>query len=229
MLGGSPKDVPKESKLAALAASRKRKTQELPNKSSNTESSPLITLASGSLGSGPNVEARELSSLNTRLSGRRQESSIIAEPSSRLSEETVITPVEEVSETIPLISSTVPSAFASVLLGLGEQTPKPKPFATSYNLYDYICQNMDANPDPFSEPSPDDIVAKAQSESKGMKAKAQPKPNDQRSNKIDRVTEDLSKATISESKPLKSKNLDVVEEFRKSNSKTTSNFVVIGD
>lgn len=232
-MGGSPKDAPKDapkkSKLAALAAARKQKPQELAGKSSNITSNSLGQLASESLENSLNIESKEPLGLSTRRASRQQEQSNVTETQSRSPERRIIPPLEEPTEIVSPLSLKEPSAFGSVLAGHRKHATKIRLMPISYNPYDYIAHGMDANFDPFSEPSPDDIVAKAQSASKGMKSKPQPKTNDPKSNKIDKVAEDLSKAAISESKPPKSKNLDVVEEFKKSKSKTASNFVVIGD
>ncbi|KAL3475608.1 P-loop containing nucleoside triphosphate hydrolase protein [Aspergillus californicus] len=77
-------------------------------------------------------------------------------------------------------------------------------------------------------PSPDDVVMNAQSSAKGLKSK-QPasKPQGDKKDQAG-LAGDMDNLTVAEKVNIKSKNLDVLSEYKKSKRKNAMNFVVIG-
>lgn len=55
-----------------------------------------------------------------------------------------------------------------------------------------------------------------------------PKPNQAKKAPAHKLADNMEKLTVEEAPKVKSKNLDVVKEFEKSNMKRMANFVVIG-
>ncbi|KAL8833840.1 MAG: hypothetical protein Q9170_004062 [Blastenia crenularia] len=120
-----------------------------------------------------------------------------------------------------------PSTFAKVMFG-SPQPPEPSLAESFQNLTLSLPQvfGTDTKLDPFIGPSPDDVVTKAQNSSKGAKApkKSSQPPRDDKSSSD--LSQSVAEVTIRE-KP-KSRNLDVLAEFHKSEAKHAVNFVVIG-
>lgn len=77
-----------------------------------------------------------------------------------------------------------------------------------------------------SGPSPDDIVMNAQA--KGNKSKKGPLKQPNGGKTPSNLADSVSSLTVEEAPKVKSKNLNVLEEFEKSNMKRMANFVVIG-
>lgn len=61
---------------------------------------------------------------------------------------------------------------------------------------------------------------------KGSKSKAKPSAVD---TSVKKLTEGVAKTSISTSPKMKSKNLDIMAEYRNSMKKNAANFVVIGE
>ncbi|KAL3452423.1 P-loop containing nucleoside triphosphate hydrolase protein [Aspergillus insuetus] len=77
-------------------------------------------------------------------------------------------------------------------------------------------------------PSPDDVVLNAQSSAKGFKSK-QPASKTQGDKKDQAsLASDMGNLSVIEKVNVKSKNLDVISEYKKSKRKNAMNFVVIG-
>ncbi|KAG5928356.1 hypothetical protein E4U42_000802 [Claviceps africana] len=131
-----------------------------------------------------------------------------------------------------VINST-PSTFAKVLLGSAPDNRKanrPEFYAMPYAWSSSFASNA------FSEPSPDDIVLAAQAKV-GKKATPALKASAQTGKKISKGTatpqdtglvNSVSNLKVSDVPPPKSKGLDVVKEYEKSNSKKSISFVVVG-
>ncbi|KAF2193014.1 hypothetical protein K469DRAFT_693090 [Zopfia rhizophila CBS 207.26] len=233
LLGGSSKP----SKLAALAAARKKKQEEAKNATS-TSTDPGDMKA----------EADKAVALLDRLSVKSKESaspsSALVQPQpveqksaqskypSRKRSQTPTTAFQE-SETPtpePETSAPVeiphlragPSMFASTLCGITPLPVKRQHLdSTSFPL-PYTSTRGFTDTNPFTGPSPDDIVLSARV--KGNKSKPGPnkKPNG------NKLAESVEKLSVEEVPKVKSKNLNVVEEFEKSGMKRMANFVVIG-
>ena len=229
LLGGSSREPPKKSKLAALVAARKQKTQEAPSQSENSALTLLDTLTNSDDCGGATTNDKDKILRGRRYPLQRNEERTKSTYESQVQDNVSSSkPTEEVQELEPNAPVSSPSGFASTMLGLSSTLQHTPPNISSYNLFYTTGSDMGANSDPFSGASPDDIIAKAQGAAKGMKSKTQAKTNGQASKEVNTVSEDLSKTAITDSKPPRSKNLDVLQEYRKSAAKRSSNFVVIG-
>ncbi|KAG6158815.1 hypothetical protein E4U37_005091 [Claviceps purpurea] len=135
----------------------------------------------------------------------------------------------------PQVSSSKPSTFAKVLVGSApdnRQANRPEFYAMPYAFSSSFVTNA------FSTPSPDDVVLAAQAKA-GKKATPAPKAaaasatskkvtNGNAASQDAGLANGVSKLKISDVPPPKSKGLDVVKEYEKSNSKKSISFVVVG-
>jgi elongation factor 1 alpha-like protein len=238
LLGGSSKEAPKKSKLAALAAARKAKA----NDQTSNLASPAKPVTNSvnlldKLGKSKNIDNEASSPVSAaqpspslqrlrkypprRISSTEKETSQVEEPIP-----TSTNPEPKEVHEDPNIKSFKPSGFAVTMLGSNQSPFQAPSFARFYDPFQLECDMREANIDPFSGPSPDDIVAKAQSASKGMRPKGQ--KGAESTNGVNNAASELGKVSITESKPPKSKNLNVLEEYNKSKRKNAANFVVIG-
>ena len=199
LLGGNPDHAPpKVSKLAALAASRKRKENEaktgsgasssvaLLDKLGNKRNSDEVRITKPSFPSDrdeplarklsnttANIPVRSYPSRRRRSATPPKEEIKPEEPAKRRTDEETVIPDQVLS---------APSPFAATLLGSKLARPNSSMTATSHHtsfnssfVFGYQC----TEPKAFSGPSPDDIVAKAQSSSKGANRKAKVKATDE--------------------------------------------------
>ncbi|KAF1999285.1 hypothetical protein P154DRAFT_437649 [Amniculicola lignicola CBS 123094] len=218
LLGGSSKP----SKLAALAAARKKKQEDAKNATpaTNVETDKAVTLLDKltlkSRENGPQTP-RGASSEETpapRKYLRKRSPSPIQVP------KRVASPPPEPAK--PLITfpdlRAQPSAFAAVLCGLDSPCHESPETVNSFPLpYTALPDFKDANP--FAGPSPDDILS--------VTIGPKPKPARRTSDGHD-LTTSMEKTVIEESTKVRSKNLNVVVEFNRSGLKRMANFVVIG-
>ncbi|KAG6096007.1 hypothetical protein E4U31_005622 [Claviceps sp. LM219 group G6] len=135
----------------------------------------------------------------------------------------------------PQISGSEPSTFAKVLVGSApdnHQANRPEFYAMPYAFSPSFVTNA------FSTPSPDDVVLAAQAKA-GKKATPAPKAaaaaatskkvtNGNAAPQDAGLANGVSKLKVSDIPPPKSKGLDVVKEYEKSNSKKSISFVVVG-
>lgn len=241
LLGGSSKNGGKTSKLAALAAARKQKAGEQASVGDKVSSSSVVLLdklgkskSSDFNDPASKTEAAEsqMRATSQRLRKYPLKRHHSSDPKSQPIEEplpdTSLTPQpdELPQEDDPIVMHSSPSAFAEAIIGESHNTQNAPALSTSYNPFYLECKINEFSTDPFAGPSPDDVVAKAQSASKGLKSKEQSK--DSASNNVNGVAKDLGNASLVESRPPKSKNLNVLEEYNKSRRKNAVNFVVIG-
>ena len=236
-MGGSskPDGVPK-SKLAALAAARKKKdSQRTEDAQSATSSVALLnklgskpqsvnsSSASGIANPKPlSTSTEETVSEQPRKYPRRKSKGLESPTDDLLKEENVTSPTtEKETEPAPIAR---PSSFARTILGAS---------AVSQQHDVWISDRYLVGPGTHAEfvfagPSPDDIVIKAQS-AKGSSQKSvkqpPPRPNGEKS--VNAVTQGLGNVVIEESK-VKRKKVDVLAEFERSKPKNAANFVVIG-
>ncbi|OCL09549.1 hypothetical protein AOQ84DRAFT_338766 [Glonium stellatum] len=242
LLGGSSKP----SKLAALAAARKRKQREdgvasVPDNadtSHDKEPDRAVALldrlslkdrakekAPPSLGSSEQPE--ELSKKKprqTRYPVRRKKSPS-PPPVQRREEPSGPIPEPSAAIEIPDLRAP-PSTFAAAMIGANRMEPQPRPLRGSMFSLPYIHNGWFTNANAFAGPSPDDIVMNAQA--KGQKSKKVPSKQVNGGKSTNKLTESVSSLTIEEAPKVKSKNLNVLQEFEKSNMKKTASFVVIG-
>ncbi|CAN9115988.1 unnamed protein product [Alternaria alternata] len=225
LLGGS-------SKLAALAAKRRKEREDAEaaaSKANNDADSAIAMLDKLSVknqGSGnPGGDSGE-SERPARLSRypvRRRSPSPAPEAPKEPEIEEPQAPQPAVVVESPAQRATA-SMFASTLCGPDEtskhtQAPLqevPIPFA-AYKSYDGTGA--------FAGPSPDDIVRAAQAKGAGG-GRTTPKKKKKQINGD--LAESVEKLTVADEPRVKSKNLNVVDEFEKSASKRMANFVVLG-
>ncbi|KAL0261418.1 hypothetical protein SLS55_002848 [Diplodia seriata] len=115
-----------------------------------------------------------------------------------------------------------PSTFASSMFG-------PRPGGQLDNAMfplPYTCYPEYAKAKPFAGPSPDDVVLNAQT--KGANKKQTQAKDSKAKVETAGLAEGVEGIKIDEAPRVKSKNLNVLEEYEKSNLKRSANFVVIG-
>ncbi|KAF2649085.1 hypothetical protein K491DRAFT_735684 [Lophiostoma macrostomum CBS 122681] len=227
LLGGSSRP----SKLAALAAARKRKQEEAKIASAQ----PALSEAKSetdkavSLLDRLNVKENDAAPTHSSDGGEaiRRESVAKRYPLKKRapSPEVVETKVDEdesAGEQIPLPEfpdiRTGPSTFASTLCGRGGASADLDSGFASISPFPNSTGLLQA----FKGPSPDDIVLNAQA--KGTK----PKSTQPKKTKGDKLAASMEKMAVEETPKVKSKNLDVIKEFEQSGMKPMANFVVIG-
>jgi elongation factor 1 alpha-like protein len=192
LLGGAPENGGKVSKLAALAAARKKKEGEKAPAPAGTPDAPSpkpshapsqdtqapLSLRERLAASGKSIqkppEGSGLRRLGKSSSSSSSSSPAPREPQSEVkSPEPLPEPVElkaepepEPKEVAPNIRAS-PSTFASTIVGAaGPTTAEPSHLHSSADLLKLYGQ--DAEPFDFAAPSPDDVVLNAQSTAKGL-------------------------------------------------------------
>ncbi|KAL8870353.1 MAG: hypothetical protein Q9174_003581 [Haloplaca sp. 1 TL-2023] len=252
LLGGSPaQDGPKPSKLAALAAARKKKENNKlgghPDQGPKTSAAHLEKPSDISGGE----KASEFHSHDEYHSGLEALPQVQAQPASqprkypkrRRGSSDVIPPESKAPETqepsadtensvhkitAPSVPTAKPSMFATTMFASPQQshTSLIDSFQ-SLKLCLPSIPNTNTKANPFAGPSPDDKVIKAQNSSKGTPAKkATTTPKDTKGAK--NLSDSIGEMKIDEGPTARSKNLDVLAEFEKSKTKNAANFVVIG-
>ncbi|KAF2196590.1 hypothetical protein GQ43DRAFT_498411 [Delitschia confertaspora ATCC 74209] len=237
LLGGSSSN-PKPSKLAALAAARKKKQEEAksvpplteadPNQKADSDSAVALLdklRLNGKDKTTPTTPIPAPISMKQKPVERKfpiRTRSPSPPPAAKVSSNEKEATKQELSQApIPIPDlRAIPSTFASTLCGIAPSPPKRQLLEDSFQL-PYSTVPQFANTNPFAGPSPDDIVRNAQAKGKPVKKDA---------NKTltgDKLADSVSKMTVDDTK-VKSKNLNVVEEFEKSNTKRMANFVVVG-
>ncbi|KAL4887153.1 hypothetical protein BJY04DRAFT_177466 [Aspergillus karnatakaensis] len=251
LLGGAPENAGgKMSKLAALAAARKKKespatsaaagddaAQPSGGESKGAPMSLRERLASSGKQGKTSVSSPSLQSLGK---GSRSRQSVVekkpsAEPgnseapiSTDVEDSTIELQIGEKDQEKPTVNIRAPpSTFATTIVG--ENTRKmTEPSHLYTDALDLIkIYGQEAEPFDFSGPSPDDVVLNAQSSAKGFKSK-QAASKSQSDKKEQGLTGDMSNLSVTEKIDVKSKNLDVLSEYKKSKRKNAMNFVVIG-
>ncbi|KAF7941666.1 uncharacterized protein EAE97_006503 [Botrytis byssoidea] len=228
LLGGSSGGVPKISKLQALAAARKKKAQEQQSSSLEVEK-PMANLSLDQTGGKSSTEPHDEKSiasssdslskdakhggfpLRKRKDSNPHEKVLKPQPTSR-GYKTEIEPAVE--ESSPVYQAS-PSAFASTMFQTASASPR-RPSENNFTM-PYTSEVLIMPANPFSGPSPDDVVIAAQSKAAG-KGKKGPAKGPAK----------VEGPTDVETHKIKSKDLDVLAEFEKAKSKNAANFVVIG-
>ena len=197
LLGGaSTQGAPKVSKLAALAAARKRKENEKASgDGSKSVTTSVALLDKLHINSNSNVdtklnleESRDFSrktkiqatqatsqepSKEVRKYPKKSAQAFSPSPISYPPSEETTDSLEVLEEQTPTISAT-PSAFARTMIGSFPSTlpsvATQKPLMSLDALFSSVCASgvIMTDLDPFAGPSPDDIVANAQKSSKGL-------------------------------------------------------------
>lgn len=181
LLGGSAQEG-KMSKLAALAAARKKKTSEKPpvtegqlsaqageQKSVPRSLSERLAMS----GSKPPVRSGGLSALSKeRRTANSKSSPVVPEPKTKpapepsVNEERIEQAMEEKEPEDVTDLRACPSTFAATIVGNGMSEPGHL-FSCSFDVMHIYQQDVTEAFD-FTGPSPDDIVFNAQSASKGL-------------------------------------------------------------
>ncbi|KIV83257.1 translation elongation factor Tu [Exophiala sideris] len=215
----------KMSKLAALAAKRRQK------ESGRSDSSATDTTGSQD-DYAASLNKLRISHTDRTGPGARQHtdssdtSSVRLEPESRKpepdakSEQEIGVAADNTPDPSVAVDSNLrgrPSAFASIMTSHDQDRHLP----SSHNLLpiNHIAKSFD-----FAEPSPDDVVTKAQTKAP---TPVKPKPKDTPKSKstLANGVQDLSLQDVPK---IKSKNIDVISEYKKIKRKNAANFVVIG-
>ncbi|RFU32784.1 hypothetical protein B7463_g3545, partial [Scytalidium lignicola] len=233
LLGGSPDNAPKMSKLQALAAARKKKAQE---QNSNSRPSTEDSTASRAHDNGNVGESQMLKTSATVP----QKSALRAFPVRKAQKEIPQSNIASRQESPPRVDETSkqeagsiesksiletkPSAFANIILG-GEERASQHLQSDNIFILPFTVNTAISITDAFTGPSPDDIVIAAQSKASGKGAKGPPKTN---GTKSDQVVNGMEAMKIESTPKATSKNLDVLAEYKKARSKNAANFVVIG-
>ncbi|KAL9015493.1 MAG: hypothetical protein Q9185_007113 [Variospora sp. 1 TL-2023] len=250
LLGGSStQGGPKVSKLAALAAARKKKANEKSDVVDPQQPNPSVALlerlknkdtpseTEAANGSVVDKDANSIPPKETPQT-RRYLSRRAKGPHKEVSDSDVVKatspatgatedPVEIPSAAI--LPTASPSTFARIMMG-SLQDSETSLIESLQNVSLSLPRSIDANTkiDPFAGPSPDDVVTKAQTSSKGPKpAKKTILTAKENKETID-LAEGIAEVAFDEGPRMKSKNLDVLAEFQKSRTKHAANFVVIG-
>ena len=261
MGGSSLQNDTKVSKLTALAAARRKKENVRPRSGAITSSVALLD----KLGSKMSLETSNELAVASKTATARPLSPVQVDTlrisrkypvreRDALNNDTArdtITSVESIvsekkRDPNPLsIPIALPSAFARTILGQSfEGVPTPGQNNSCCGLvrtpYQFSLHVADAKMDAFAEPSPDDVILKAQT-SKGllhgnrrniscqlMGVLGTNATKSSTGGEIRAVTNILSDLAMSDVPKLKSKNLDVLAEFERTNKKPAANFVVIG-
>ncbi|KAM0527048.1 hypothetical protein ACHAP6_002704 [Verticillium nonalfalfae] len=243
LLGGG--EGPKVSKLQALAAARKKKSEAVkkPEESEERTQKRLAELNINEQtyaenvkpGSGILAKRQKLVSANSggKTLPAAQPLPIPSGPSPPTTMEVDEVHNEESSDPAPaeeqaVTSTSRPSAFAHVLCGLSAGSADPS--TDTFNL-PYKSSPL-FNSAAFDQPSPDDIVLAAQAKAgnrfdaaaakSATAAKKAPKSNG------GPPTEAAKDLSLDDAPPPKSKKINVLQEFENSKSKRSASFVVVG-
>ncbi|GAB7349235.1 hypothetical protein MBLNU459_g8397t1 [Dothideomycetes sp. NU459] len=244
LMGGSAQAGGKPSKLAALAAARKKKeAEQKANVESGDQKPGVVSLLDrlstkaqqttpNQLDKQPDQPPAALEQSTRRAFPFRKRKGSSSPPIQRQAEQTPKTePIEPQSDAAPVQNlRALPSVFATTMCGGSAQrlsTAANAPRSTQDIAPAIFGRDANlANKNPFAGPSPDDIVVQAQA--KGAKKHS----NQQKDAKsVSGVTDGVSSMGMNDSTPapkVKSKNLDVVAEYEKAASKNAASFVVIG-
>ncbi|KAL4788319.1 P-loop containing nucleoside triphosphate hydrolase protein [Aspergillus varians] len=254
LLGGAPENGGgKMSKLAALAAARKKKEgNKAPTPSTGGGSDGTQPSVVESKGAQLSLRERlAISGKQTKLAesppslqrlgkGSRPGRSLSPKKSPPEEKTPSIPAAEDPVKDVPTSEedkeqSTInirapPSTFAVTIVGDDIRPKMPEPsnlYTNNLDLIKIYGEDL-TEPFDFAGPSPDDVVLNAQNSAKGFKAK-QPDSKSQSDKKGQAgLAGDMSNLTVTEKVNVKSKNLDVLSEYRKSKRKNAMNFVVIG-
>lgn len=243
LLGGSSKpDGAPKSKLAALAAARKKKeNQKSENGQNATSSVTLLDKLSNKpqqvqLDKAPDESKSGNSSAITEQNLIEQPKKYPTQKSKGLESPQDDPPAKEAFiKSTPLASPDMerkpeiiptadPSIFARTIFGASTVSQQH-----DIQTLDCCVLGPEINAEfDFAGPSPDDVVVKAQNtkkpSQKPVKQPPQPSSGDKSVNDVVQGVEN----TVIEDAKVKGKNIDVIAEFERSKAKNAANFVVIG-
>ncbi|KAK2770434.1 Hsp70 suppressor, GTPase facilitates ribosomal subunit dissociation [Emmonsiellopsis sp. PD_33] len=250
LLGGAPESSGKVSKLAALAA-RKRKDQEkkgagesgaeassAPSDGAKVSLLDRLAVNGKAQGAAPPKTARLPIRSGSRVpkpsSPAKVEEAVPSETASSATKRKAT--ISEQPETRPSKLPDLraePSSFAMVIVGAAagvqNNSIQPRPISQDIDVMNFFGVDR-TEAFTFTEPSPDDVVMNARESAKGNKSKraAAAAANNNKSSTVGDVADGVKGLSVQETVKVKSKNLDVLEENRKAKRKKAANFVVIG-
>ncbi|EEP76312.1 TEF1 protein [Uncinocarpus reesii 1704] len=253
LLGGAQEGPGRMSKLAALAAARKKKESEK-NKANQEPAAPEPSSVPVS---SENHRSTSISLLDRLASNGKSKAGSETRPSkfllrkadrdaNRAPQESQPTnprgsmgsqqkPKSPIASPIPgpvkdmapskedLLAP--PSSFATIIIGSRNGQRPSCCSSHNFDMFRLYGQNLTESFN-FADPSPDDVVINAQNAAKANKAK-QAKAQSSTKASSD-LADSVKQLSVQESIKPKSKQLDVLEEHRKAKRKKAANFVVIG-
>ena len=229
LLGGSSSDPPKKSKLAALAeARRKRKVGKTSASSSTPSSVALLDTLSSRQATDENPKPRERPVFRTRAAAEQPTKP--NEPQKPTSHPEPPSETPEPSTPGAVLAS--PSAFAQTLIGNDASV-----VSSNFDPLSAYTGSVAFAENAFSGPSPDDVVAQAQSASKSLGGGQKPKASKEitkppkGTKKAKDVTSAVADMTVNDPprpKSPKTDKVNVAAEYARAQGKRTANFVVIG-
>ncbi|KAL9103983.1 MAG: hypothetical protein Q9163_001045, partial [Psora crenata] len=244
LLGGSSRQEggPPKSKLAALAAARRKEHHTAKNVHSSTSSVALLDKLNLKSDSPDSALLHNQDSTNKRIPQKtpdpnprkyvsRQRRS--PTPPHTDSQSRLTTSPAEAQNTAEITQAMIipiasPSLFAKAMFGRPPPEPHHVTCLDPSRLLAMPSNEMNANGDAFADPSPDDVVLRSQSSSKGGKQAKSPAVHLKDSN-VKTITQGVKEVNVAAELPkTRSKNLDVVTEYSRTKSKNAANFVVIG-
>ncbi|KAI4603972.1 Hsp70 suppressor, GTPase facilitates ribosomal subunit dissociation [Pestalotiopsis sp. 9143b] len=227
LLGGSG-GPPKMSKLQLLAAERKRKAEEQKAKGKNSTGATAPVQET----------TQQLSKLSVSSQAKEGESSVpmkrktndlvqLDGPPAKIPPRSDQTPPKPETDSIPTeevvpADPAAPSDFAQALLGSAPPAPAPRTYALPYMTF-----TSSSVLDAFSGPSPDDVVLTAQAKASNKKLANTTKKKGT-DDKIDQTADGVKTIKLDDAPLPKSKNLNVLSEYEKKQSKKSASFVVVG-
>ena len=243
LLGGTSKqDGKPKSKLALLAEARKRKENQRPDESETTTSSvALLDRLGGKPRESKRVKAShplnpssEDQTMEPNTNSQRSKYPVRKAPEASLLAQLPQQAKSEIGSSAPgstganeLRSAPVaaPSSFALAMFGSTFKTQEMNLHCSLAHSLKPFPNHAESN---FTGPSPDDTVLEAQrSKGKSQKPTKQAPQTGKTTTIAKDITEGVGGLSI-EGQHVKGKNLDVLEEFKKSKPKNAANFVVIG-
>ncbi|KAL9608322.1 MAG: hypothetical protein Q9167_006843 [Letrouitia subvulpina] len=243
LLGGSSSPgEPKVSKLAALAAARRKKENEQTGYRPSSHSSvTLLDKLSNKSQNETHRDAKEphnLEETKQDSTGIRSSRSInhrnksppksipVSEECNATSKATAVQEEPKPSNIVPAAS---PSPFAKTMLGAFQDTTSSHFESLSVVDLDFLdLTRTNSFSNAFAGPSPDDIVTSAQNSSKVNKTKKKASQRSDGDKAVNGLMKEVQSIGLKEEPKPKSKNLDVLAEFEKLKLKNAANFVVIG-
>ncbi|KAF2635647.1 hypothetical protein P280DRAFT_522980 [Massarina eburnea CBS 473.64] len=215
LLGGS--------KLAALAAKRKQKQQEQASNGDGTSNADKAVALLDRLSVKGDRSAPAVAEAPKPSVRYQRKKSPSPKPEPEPEEDPEPEPVKPLIEFPDLRAE--PSTFAATLCS---DDPAQKRKMVTFASFDvpYSTQSKFRMSNPWDGPSPDDVVQEAQKRGAGRTPKAKKTPKKTNGEALAESVEKLS--FVDDTPKVKSKNLNVEQEYAQSGLKRMLNFVVIG-
>ncbi|KAI9712672.1 MAG: Hsp70 suppressor, GTPase facilitates ribosomal subunit dissociation [Bogoriella megaspora] len=246
LLGGSSGGG-KPSKLAQLAAARKKKEEEKKSQQENSQSSSTSSNAAlllDRLGGKQKLHGKENSPVPISQTSKASPPAMQIEQSGgehndaqRQPSPTSPQPTEATKQAESEYSRdtgevqdfrALPSSFALTMTAAAMTSKQPSQHFGPLHLNPFPVTRSDLFDEAnraFADPSPDDVVEQAQTKSK----KSAPAKNEKKADvEAGGAVQAIDNLSIQDAPKVKSKNLDVAAEYRRSSMKSSASFVVVG-